>query len=465
MYGVIDVGTTNIKLFIYDEELNVKYQETVQTPLIVESGGVYVEHDAKLLRDAIHYLSNVAKSKGTKLLGFSTYRASVIVWGKDGTPLTNVITWLDRRTLDLLSEFPVSLYRRMPVLKGILIQSSPTTQILWLIRNRPDIMAKVIRGEAYVGTLSAYLAYLAGHRYINDASNEALTGLWHPGSMKRLNLVYELLGIPKVIAPEVVDNVYDFGELNGIRVAALIADQQAAMVGEGCLLPGCGKVTNGTGSFVDAPISSFKLVGGGLIPLLILRIKGRVYYGIEGFLPTSGAVIDWLIKAGLLRDVEELDTLTESNSGLIAIPSLAGLNIPNKPCAKGLIYGFTLNTKREHIARAVVEGVVQLITLIYERISRITKVSTVRVDGGLAKSLLFLRLLATAFNVPVERQEDPEVTARGVAALLLMYDSKLSIGDIERGSHVKVSVKVNPGEARLLLNKDDVMRMLRWIRC
>ncbi|WP_069807802.1 FGGY family carbohydrate kinase [Vulcanisaeta thermophila] len=465
MYGVIDIGTTNIKLFIYDEELNMRYQESLSTTLITSHGGVYVEHDAESLRDSVLHLINIARDKGARVIGFSTYRASVVAWDRDARPLINVITWLDTRTLEVLRTFPISLYRKLPILKGVLMHSSPTAQILWLIRNRRDIINEAVRGNAYIGTLSSYLAYLVGRKYVNDASNEALTGLWHPGSMRRLGLVYELLGIPRELSPEVVDNIYDFGEINGVKVSVIIADQQAAMVGEGCLLPGCGKITNGTGSFVDAPVGSFKLVNGGLIPLLILRVGKRVYYGVEGFLPTSGAVIDWLVRNGMLRGVEELDVLPEYSGGLVAIPSLAGLNIPQKPCAKGLLYGFSLDTKREHIARAVVEGIVQLIALIYDRVVRITNVRFVRVDGGLAKSTLFLRLLATALGVPVERQEDPEVTARGVAALLAVSEGKLSLKDVEDGVHVKVSMRVNPGEVKLLTSKDEVLKMLGWIKC
>lgn len=151
--------------------------------------------------------------------------------------------------------------RRLPLLGSILIPTSPVAQILWLLRNRQDLAQRVRRGgEAFIGTLSSYLAYLVSNRYINDASNEALTGLWHPGSLRRIDLVYELLGIPREVGgPEVIDNIHELGGgVDGMRVGGvLIADQQAAMVGEGCLSVGCGKVTNGTGSFVDAVVDEF----------------------------------------------------------------------------------------------------------------------------------------------------------------------------------------------------------------
>ncbi len=90
--------------------------------------------------------------------------------------------------------------RRLPLLGSILIPTSPVAQILWLLRNRQDLAQRVRRGgEAFIGTLSSYLAYLVSNRYINDASNEALTGLWHPGSLRRIDLVYELLGIPREV--------------------------------------------------------------------------------------------------------------------------------------------------------------------------------------------------------------------------------------------------------------------------
>ncbi len=238
--------------------------------------------------------------------------------------------------------------RRLPLLGSILIPTSPVAQILWLLGNRQDLAQRIRKGEAFIGTLSSYLAYLVSNRYINDASNEALTGLWHPGNLRRIDLVYELLGIPREVGPEVIDNVHELGEVDGMKVGVLIADQQAAMVGEGCLSVGCGKVTNGTGSFMDAVVDEFKLVGGGLLPLLILKYGGNVFYGVEGFLPATGSVIDWLVRLGLLSSPQELDGLAHVDTqGIVVIPALAGVNVPPRPCARGLIDGLTLSTTRE----------------------------------------------------------------------------------------------------------------------
>ncbi|WP_243680270.1 FGGY family carbohydrate kinase [Vulcanisaeta souniana] len=147
--GVVDVGgTTNIKLIIYDNELNQGgYSETINVPMLFP-GNYYVEQDANALRSAFRHLVNTARDKGVKYLGISTYRASIIAWDKSGNPpLINIITWLDRRGgLEVVNGFPCSLMRRLPLLSSILIPTSPVTQILWLLRHRQDLIERVRKG-------------------------------------------------------------------------------------------------------------------------------------------------------------------------------------------------------------------------------------------------------------------------------------------------------------------------------
>lgn len=65
--GVIDVGTTNVKLIIYDEELNQRYSETVNVPMTFP-GNYRVEQDANALRSAFNHLISTARDKGVKYL-------------------------------------------------------------------------------------------------------------------------------------------------------------------------------------------------------------------------------------------------------------------------------------------------------------------------------------------------------------------------------------------------------------
>lgn len=149
----------------------------------------------------------------------------------------------------------------------------------------------------------------------------------------------------------------------------------------------------------------------------------------------------------------------------MVVPALAGVNVPPRPCARGFIDGLTLNTTRESFVRATIEGIVQLIGLIFDKIKAYSRVNVVRVDGGLSRSVLFLRLLATALNTVVERQRDVEATARGVAALLKVFKGDWSLNDIARGIHVNVELHINPGEERLSLSRDVVRKIVEGMKC
>jgi glycerol kinase len=462
--GVIDVGTTSMKLIIYDDELNHEYQESINVPMLFPRS-YYAEQDAEALKAAFNHLLNTARSRDVRLIGISTYRASIIVWDRSGNPLTNIITWLDRRGLEVINKFPLSLLKHVPPLSSILVSTSPAVQILWLKRNRGDLLERIKRGDAYVGTLSSFLAFLISGKYINDATNEALTGLWNPSNFRRIKAVYDVLGIPEAINPDIVDNIYDYGNINGIDIGVMIADQQAAMVGEGCMESGCGKVTNGTGSFVDAATNEFK-IGSGLLPLLMLKVGNESFYGVEGFLPATGSVIDWLTKLGLISAPEELDKLAGVGIGdLIVVPALAGVNVPQRPCARGLIDGLTLGVTRESFVRAVMEGLVQLIGIIFDKIRNNANVNLLRVDGGLSRSTLFLKLLATALNIEIERQRDVEVTARGVAAMLNVFHGKWGFRDLIRGIHVDPDIRVKPNEEKVSLNRDTIKKIVVRMKC
>ncbi|GGP19761.1 glycerol kinase [Thermocladium modestius] len=463
--GVIDVGTTNMRLIIYDDELKQSYLEAVNVPMLFP-GGLRAEQDSTALRAAFNHLIKASRERGVKLLGISTYRASMLAWDREGNPLTNVVTWLDRRGMEVVSKFPLSLLARVPPLGSIMSPSSPVAQVLWFIRNEEKLIHRVRRGEAFMGTLSSYIAYLVSGEYVDDAANEALTGLWHPGSFRRISAIYDVLRIPREVGPEVVDDIHDIGEVDGVRVGVLTADQQAAMIGEGCLRPGCVKITNGTGSFVDMAVGGFRMVGRGLLPLLVLKAGGEAFYGVEGFLPATGSVMDWLVRLGLIGSPQELDGLAGVDArGLLVVPALAGVNVPPRPCALGLVSGLGLDTTRESFVRAVLEGMVQLIGLIFDSMRGIAEVSVVRVAGGLSKSSLFLKLLATALNVRVERQRDVEATARGTAALLKVFRGDWSIRDLVGGAQVEVETSVAPGEEGLSLNRDAVRRAVRGMKC
>jgi Glycerol kinase len=89
MYGVLDIGTTKIKLFVYDESLKLRYRETVDN--ITFPDGTQDPHH--IVKSVQHFLK-VAREWRVRKFGVATYRASVVAWDREGRPMTPVYTWL-----------------------------------------------------------------------------------------------------------------------------------------------------------------------------------------------------------------------------------------------------------------------------------------------------------------------------------------------------------------------------------
>jgi len=100
-YGCIDVGTTSVKLAVYDEDLNVVHFEAVDTH-VGEDGS----HDPNQLLSCVRHLILKAKELGAKSVGLAAYRASMVAWNSGGQPVSGVLTWLSPKS--------AHTYRRLP---------------------------------------------------------------------------------------------------------------------------------------------------------------------------------------------------------------------------------------------------------------------------------------------------------------------------------------------------------------
>jgi glycerol kinase len=273
-------------------------------------------------------------------------------------------------------------------------------------------------------TIDAYLAYRLTGKFVSDATNACLTGVVHPKTMKELGIVKSLFKL-RMPTPAVVENTEAIGDCDGLELNALIADQQAASVAEWAVESGVGKVTNSTGTFVDVPTAGYARRGP-LIPLVLLKHKGRVWHGVEGFLPTTGAAVDRMVAMGLLKDYSDL--AVEAGQGVIFIPALSGLQ--GAANAKGVIAGLTLGSDRSAIIAGLLKSIAFHVRLVLEQSGEHPR--TLRANGGLSKSDALLKATSAATGLPVERATDLEATSRGLAMLQLVATGKASFDELAK---------------------------------
>jgi glycerol kinase len=213
---------------------------------------------------------------------------------------------------------------------------------------------------------------------------------------------------------------------DGIPITGVAGDQQASLVGQGCLEPGQAKCTFGTGAFLLAH------TGERIVPsasgMLTTRAASlgdeRPQYALEGSVFIAGAAVQWFrdgLKAiGTAPEIGALALQSDPGSEVTFIPALTGLGAPHwEPAARGTLFGLTRATSLADVARATLEGVAYQVADLIEAIQNDlgSPLAELRVDGGMARSDPFLQFQADVLGQPIRRSPQTESTALGAALL------------------------------------------------
>jgi glycerol kinase len=314
---VNDVGTTGARAVIFDCEAKPVWETYTEIPQVFPRPGWTEQDPVDLYQRCVEVTRRALKEAGVKAgevaaLGIATQRATSLLWdGRTGAPFYNAITWQDTRMSARCEEINESLLFRFLHLVGRAYQGlarlSPalrrkslgkllvtaahftvtpaqsSAHARWILDNVEEAGAKAERGEALFGTLDSWLVwkYTGGEVHATDFSNVSATGMYDPFGMRWSPLLLKPFGLPGGLRfPEIRETSGDFGttRLFGgeIPIKCVVADQQAALFGEGCFEKGDVKCTNGTGTFVDMntggePMASIHR----LTPLIAWRMGGK----------------------------------------------------------------------------------------------------------------------------------------------------------------------------------------------
>jgi glycerol kinase len=248
--------------------------------------------------------------------------------------------------------------------------------------------------------------------------------------------------LPKIAgSAEVVAETKGAGILpDGIPIAGIAGDQQAALFGQACFAEGDAKCTYGTGAFALMNIGQRPLLSkSGLVTTVAWRIAGETAYALEGSAFIAGAAVQWLRDGlGIIKTAAEIERLArsvESSEEVSFVPALAGLGAPYwDPNARGTITGLSRGSTAGHLARATLEGIA---LEVWDLLGAMAKdagkpLRTLRVDGGAAANDLLMQFQADVASVTVERPAELESTGRGAAMLAGIGAGLCKVGDAER---------------------------------
>ena len=438
----LDQGTTSSRAILFDRKARVVSSAQREFRQIYPQPG-WVEHDPlEIWESQLAVAREAVASAGVRgvqiaAIGITNQRETTMVWDRaTGAPVHNAIVWQCRRSASLCDALKAGGWgRAVRERTGLVIDAYFSgTKIQWLLEHVPGLRARAERGEVCFGTVDSWLTWkLSGGRaWVTDYSNASRTMLFNIHQLGWDANLCGVLGVPVRMLPEVRPSSWRYGhttpDLLGaeIPIAGIAGDQQAALFGQACFVPGMAKNTYGTGCFllVHTGERAVTSEAGLLTTIAASPAEGRAEYALEGSIFVAGAAIQWL-RDGLrvIADSAESERLAASvpdTGGVYFVPAFVGLGAPHWDMyARGAILGITRSTTKAHIVRAALEGIAyQVKDLIsaFEESSGKT-FADLKVDGGACLNDFLMQFQADIIGCPIDRSQYIESTGMGAAFL------------------------------------------------
>jgi glycerol kinase len=445
----VDQGTTSTRCILFDHGgrlVSVTQREHKQH--FPKPG--WVEHDAMEIWRNLERIAPeaVAQAGATPdqvaALGIANQRETTVLWDRhSGRPIGRAIVWQDTRTDALVDELAggpgADLVRERSGLPLATYFSAP--RVRWMLDHTPGLRERAERGDVLFGTMESWLIWNLtggpeGGLHVTDVTNASRTLLMDLRTLDWDDELLTFFGLPRAMLPQIRPSTETYGTarrvLPGVRIAAALGDQQAALFGQTCFAPGEAKCTYGTGGFLllntgTEPVRSAH----GLLTTVGYQIRGEpAVYALEGSIAITGALVQWFRDGlGLISSAPEIETLArtvDDNGGCYIVPAFSGLFSPYwRSEARGIIVGLTSYITKGHLARAVLEATGWQTREVVDamNVDSGLALKALKVDGGMTSDNLLMQFIADVINVPVIRPMAAETVSLGAA-----YAAGLAVG-------------------------------------
>jgi glycerol kinase len=438
----IDQGTTGSTALLLDHAGAVRGRGYAELPQHFPRPA-WVEHDAdeiwQSVRAAVRAALRAARAnaRAVAAIGITNQRETTLLWDRaSGRPVARAIVWQDRRTESRCAELrKKGLERDVRRRTGLVLDPYfSATKIEWLLSHDRLLASRARRGAIAFGTVDSWLIWklTGGAVHATDPTNASRTMLFHLRTRAWDATQLARFGVPRAVLPEVRPSSGSFGVTrgfgvipDGVPIAGVAGDQQAALFGQGCVAPGQSKNTYGTGCFLLLHTGSSPVLSrAGLLSTVACGPAGESAYALEGSVFIAGAALQWLRDGlGILSrasDSEDMARRVPDSGGVVMVPAFVGLGAPYwRADVRGALLGLTRGTTRDHVARAALESLAFQTRDLTESMAKDAGrgVSTLRVDGGAAANDWLLQYQSDLLGIPVARPRVIETTALGAGLL------------------------------------------------
>ena len=443
----IDLGTTAIKIGLFDENAR-KVCTSTQEYLLITEKGFKVEQAVSVYWDSFKAgLAEVIQVSGVDreditALSVAAQGETLVFIDKTGRPLHNAIVWMDNRAQDEAKILETAF--DADEIFGItgqtdVIPLSPACKILWFKRHYPERFEKVYKFLL----IEDYFFYRLCGKFYGEGSLWCSTHMWNINTKKYWRPMLDVLGVKEEQLPQIIESGTPVGkmqketakELGLSENTKLIMgglDQSCGAIGAGNVRPGIFSESTGAAMVVCTMTDKPVFDKNRKLSCFYTAIPNM--YMIHGF-SSGGIAIKWLrdclcgeemAEAGQkgknayqLMD-EEAKRIAAGSDGLVVLPHFQGAGPPDTdPNAKSVIYGLGLQHTKAHIIRGYLEAVAMSLCRIVEAVEEMgIRVDEIRSLSGGAKSSLWCQIKADALGKPVVTMKNTDDAACLGAALI-----------------------------------------------
>lgn len=459
--AAIDQGTSSSRCILFDRDGGVAGTGQREHAQVHPRAG-WVEHDPlEIVANVRAVVDEAVAAAGASAadvaaVGITNQRETTVLWDRaTGEPVHNAIVWQDVRTAPLVAELAGSRpgaggegaaadLNRLRAITGLPLStyfSGPKAR--WVLDAQPELRARAQAGELLFGTIDSWLVWKLtggpdGGVHVTDVTNASRTLLMDLRTLDWSDEALDLIGIPRAMLPEIRSSSEVYGELragtalDGVPLAGILGDQQAALFGQACFTPGEAKNTYGTGCFLLVNTGAEPVASQELLTTVAYRLgDGPPAYALEGSIAVAGAGVRWLRdQLGFIESADEVEALAASvpdTGDVYVVPAFSGLFAPRwRDDARGTIVGITAYTTKAHIARAMLEATAWQTREVLDAVRVAAggvECDELKVDGGMTVDELLMQFQADVLGVPTVRPQVAETTALGAA-----YAAGLAVG-------------------------------------
>ncbi len=454
-YLGIDIGTSSTKAVCFAATGKMMTSATEEYELTTPKPG-YAEESPLDWWDAVRKVIQSITKQGYIIsgIGLSGQMHGLVLLDEKDQLLRDSIIWCDNRAVLQAEELQVVFKNQLKRITGNdAVAAFTLAKLLWVKENEPDLYKKINK----IMLPKDYIRYCLTKEFkteYSDASGMQMLDIQKKCFSKE---ILDFLNLRDTQVPQLIESA----EISGFILPELATelglpkdcfvvggagDQAAAALGSGIINKGDVSIVLGSSGVVFSPINKEDLSSNQM--QVFMHAVSNTYH-IMGVTNGCGLSYKWFHENICKEPYDSLNEMAESveplSSGVQYLPYLNGERTPiMDPYASGVFLGIRQNTQQKELTRAVLEGISYSLKDCFLQLPKADY--HIRISGGGAKSLLWRKMIASMLGASVERIEQSEGGALGVAMLAMVANKEYQSLDEAAQSILKVRDVVEPDE-------------------